>query len=35
MTAENEFVITLHNDDMSYEMRLLSQRDISEIKQKK
>lgn len=35
MTAENEFVITLHNDDMSYEMRLLSERDISEIKQKK
>lgn len=35
MTAENEFVITLHNDDMPYEMRLLSERDISEIKQKK
>lgn len=35
MTAENEFVITLHNDDMSYEMRLLSEQDISEIKQKK
>lgn len=35
MTAENEFVITLHNNDMSYEMRLLSERDISEIKQKK
>lgn len=35
MTAENEFVITLHNDDMTYEIRLLSERDISEIKQKK
>ena len=35
MTAENEFVITLYNDDMSYEIRLLSERDISEIKQKK
>lgn len=35
MTAENEYVITLHNDNMMYEMRLLSQRDISELKQKK
>ncbi|MCM1528797.1 MAG: hypothetical protein NC093_02240 [Alistipes sp.] len=35
MTAENEYVITLHNDDMTYEMRLLSERDISEINQKK
>lgn len=35
MTAENEYVITLHNNDMTYEMRLLSERDISEIKQKK
>lgn len=35
MTAENEYVITLHNDNMTYKMRLLSQRDISELKQKK
>ncbi len=35
MTAENEYAITLHNEDMTYEMRLLSERDISEIKQKK
>lgn len=35
MTAKNEYVITLHKDDMTYEMRLLSERDISEIKQKK
>lgn len=35
MTAENEYVVTLHNDNMTYEMRLLSERDISELKQKK
>lgn len=35
MTNESEYVITLHNNDMTYEMRSLSERDISEIKQKK
>lgn len=35
MTEKNEYVITLHNENMTYEMRLLSERDISELKQKK
>lgn len=35
MIAENEFSVMLHHDDGSGEIRLLTERDISEIKQKK
>lgn len=35
MTAENEFAVAIKTDDNKFEMRLLTERDISEIKEKK
>ncbi|MDE6789870.1 MAG: extracellular solute-binding protein, partial [Ruminococcus sp.] len=35
MTAENEFAVVIKTDDNKFEMRLLTERDISEIKEKK
>lgn len=35
MTAENEFAVVIKTDDNKYEMRVLTERDISEIKEKK